>query len=385
MSQTLQDILSPPTSQQAQPQALEAAAQAAIPQPVQVGWVASADTLERLGRAINPLAVGLVDELVKLTAVVEEPAQLGDLPSPPVEVLTHRRPGFFGLFQDIPEDLIESLRRQKVQLLHALEVSAWPMCRRLAGELNCPCLLTAWALGDADRLGRLGPPARGVVAVSEPIRRQLVDRRVMPADRVHLVRPGMFQVRHASCFADPQCSVSIVISGSLDVPGPFETVLKSVWQLQARQYDCVDFIIGNGRSQKRLRAMADKLNLRRQLTFVDRQPARQVAGILKAADVYIMPAVEPDLPMEALAAQAAGVPVVFNSADAADFLIDAQTALRFDPAKPDELTQLLVKLLSDRPWARHLAEQALEHLRARHGVGAAVANMAQLYRRTVNS
>lgn len=387
MTQTLQEIEAPPvTAPAAQTQTqVSAQAQAAGPLPLRVGWVGAADTLERLGRAFNPLAVGLVDELVKLTAVVPESSSLADLPSPPVEVLTYRRPSLLGGWSRHLKELIESLHRQKVQVLHALEAPAWPVCRRLARELDCPCVVSVWALGDADRLARLDDRVRAVAAVSEPICGELEGRHVAAPERIRLIRPGLFQVRHATCFQDPQCSDSIVVSGRLDYSPPFETVLKSLAELQSRQYDCVYFLIGNGKAEKRLRTFAERLGLCQRLTFVDQQPARQLTGILKAADLYIMPGGGPHLPLEALGAQAAGVPVLFNSAEAADFLIHGQTALRFAPTDAAELTDVLGRLLSDRDWARLLAERALEHLRAHHAVGRFVADVVELYRSCVRA
>ena len=380
MTQGFQDNPESATATATQPQTQLLVA--AVPSPVRAAWVASANTLEGLGRVLNPLAVGLVDELVKLYAVVPESASLGELPSPPVEVLGYRKGGLLGISSSQVEDLAEQLRRQKVQLLHALEPVAWPLCRQLAKLVDCPCVVSVWALGDTERLGRLPAPTR-VVATSEPIRRQLQDQGVAPAERVELIRPGIFQARQPSCFVDPTCSSSIVVNGPLEPAGPFETVLRSLAQLQSRQFECVYFVIGEGKAQKRLRALAERLSLRHELTFVDRQPARHLGGILKAADIYVMPAPQRHLPLDALAAQAAGVPVLFNAADAGDFLIHGRTAMRFDPTNVGELTELLARLVGEPDTARALAQRALDHLKAFHGVGRSVAAMANLYRNVI--
>ena len=60
---------------------------------IRVAWVAGPDTVEQYGRALQPLAIGLLDELIDIVALCPQGADVQELPSPPVETLACPRPG----------------------------------------------------------------------------------------------------------------------------------------------------------------------------------------------------------------------------------------------------------------------------------------------------
>jgi glycosyltransferase involved in cell wall biosynthesis len=348
--------------------------------PLRVAWVAGAATAEQFGRALQPLAIGLMDELIEIVALCPEGANVQELPSPPVETVFCGRTQWCGLFTRGAEALARELRRRKVRLLHALDVDPWPLAAELGRLAGLNCLVSSYGLDDAWALRRRRRSVTGILAGSSPVRDKLLAQHIAPAQRIELVRPGVYQVRQATCFLNPELRVSLVAGGPMDDFSAFEAVLRSFAALKRTGHDCAYLVMGNGRAERRLRSLAEVLGLRGDLTFVDRQPPRLLPEIFKAADVYVSPVPDRRVDMACLLAMAAGVPVLAAGVGASDFLVDGQTARCFSPASAANLTAKLTGLLDDRAAAAALAEGALAHLRTHHSPAEAVAAVARIYR-----
>ncbi len=365
----------------AEPQTATIAAPAEVrPERLRVAWIAGATTAEQYGRALQPLAIGLMDELIEIVALCPAGADVQELPSPPVETVFCGRTRRFGLFTRAVEALARELRRRKVRLLHALDAGAWPLTVELGRLAGLNCIVSSRGLADVQALRRWRRSVTAVLAGSQPIRDALLARRVAPAERVELVRPGVYQVRGASCFPGGEVRISIVAGGPMDDLASFEAVIRCFAALKRSGRDYVFFLMGNGRAERRLRNLAEALGLRAELTFVDRQPPRLLPEIFKAADIYVAPVPDRSIDMPCLLAMAAGVPVLAAKGGASDFLIDGQTALRFARGDAADLTAKLTGLLDDRAAAVGLAEGALAHLRAHHSPAGAVTAVTRIYR-----
>jgi len=352
--------------------------------PVRAAWVAGRGTFERLSRVLQPLAVGLIDEVVDVVVLAPAEDAGGELANVPYDVVRYPTHRWLPLRDGAIEALAGELKRRKIDLLHALDAPAAKLTHRLAEQADLPYLLTSYSLDDAGRLAGVAAGAAEVLAASETLRAALIEKGLCPAERVRLMRPGVYHVRHPTCFDEPDHSVAIVAGGPLDDPAAFEPVLQCFAELAARKYDCVFFLIGSGPAERRLRHRAEQLGLRRQLTFVERQPLGQLTGILKSADVYISPIRHRELDMRCLLAMAAGVPVLAAAGDTVnDFLRDGETATFFNRADAAELIVTLTALLDDRASARALAASAIEYVHRNHSPAVNVTGLAHLCRQIV--
>jgi len=349
------------------------------PQRLRVAWVAGRTTLADLERTLQPLAVGLLDELIELVALCPSHADAGALPGPPVDIVRYDLPWWRRLSKGAIEALAGDLRKRKVHLLHALDESAAEIASRLAGGAGAEHVVSVYGVGR--RLpARAIRSAAATLPACESIRAELLRRRLCQGDRAIVLHPGLHLERRSTCFEDPRHSASIVAGGTLDDLPAFAAALRSFAELNQRKYDCVFFVIGSGRAEKAIRTFAEKLGLRSVLQFVDRQSPSQLARILAAADLYISPAPADSLDLCALGAMAAGVPVFAANGATGDFLDDGRTAMIFEPGDSAELTMKLVSLLDDRAAARALAENAMEALRADHSPAQMVTSLIRIYR-----
>jgi len=348
-------------------------------EPVRVGWIASDQTWNRLSGTLGPLAVGLADELLEVAAMCPEDVQEKILPSPPMAVIRYRPPGWPGK-QKKTHALAERLREGKVRLLHALDAPAVHLTRRLARLLGCPYVVSAYRLGDGQRIGHLDDLAAAALAAGEEIHKELVGRRCLEADAVHIVRPGVHQVSSAACSVGRDRRPAVVADDVLSDFASTEAVLTAFAQLKQRGLDCVFFLIGAGPAERRLRKRAETLEITDVLTFVDRLTSRQLSGILKAADVYICPRAIRGVNLSILLAMAAGVPVLAPADDGADFLTDGRTARIFRARDAEDLSAKLAAMLEDGSSATDLANGALAHLCRHHRPARMVAAVAEVYR-----
>lgn len=350
--------------------------------PLKVAWVAGPETLRRLGRILSPLAVGLMDEVVDVLALVPDGEQVSELPTPPVTVYRYRRGKVLPGWAKVLDELQPVVRDSGARLLHALDGSALALTRRLAGELGLGYVLSVYDM-DTARGGRLGTDCRAVLAASVPVEKSLVEHRVAPPSRVRTVRPGLVQVRHATCFQDRGTTPAILAGGGGRDARPYETLISAFKTVLDAGQSCALFVVAQGPAERRIRLFAEKLGLNGEVTFVDRPGGRQLAGLLQAADLYVSPTPMQEVDVDALLAMAAGDPVVAARSAVSDFIRPDETVLAYDPTEPAELAQALMGLLTDRAQARAQAEAALAYVQEKHSASGMISEMAQAYRRAV--
>ena len=349
--------------------------------PLHVGWVAGKDTLDSLAPMLNPLAVGLMDELVELTLLCPRQADLGELSGPPTEIVRYS-PSFWPLRCVGTRAILAEPDARKPDLLHALDFSAAGLTRRLARRANLPYVVSSFSLADTRRLGRADARLGAVLAGSEKIELGIIKHHVAAAAKVHRVPPALHVAKRPRCFRDPTHSVAVVAACRLRRWKVLLALAGAFGELKKRGYDCVFMIIGSGGQERRLRKLADQAGLQRDLTFADKQSGVQLGKIIMAADIFVSPDPGPGIDLGGLMAMASGVPLLAGR-DTEDFITDGQTALVFDPTSGRDLTDKLSGLLDDRAAARALAENALEHCREQHRPSAMVSTVAGLYRQVV--
>ena len=350
------------------------------PQPLGVAWVAPAKPLQHLGRVLRPLTTALMDQMVELTAICPLDGDTNELPAPPLEIIGYPPGRVWALHPKTLRGLAGQIQKRKIKLLHALQVESLPLTAHLAKAAGVGYVVSSYSPADARRLGKLGARAAAVLAASEKIHENLTRRKAIDPERIHLVRPGFIQVDGPMCFREPSHSVAIVAGGNLNNFVAFEAVLKTLVELTRRDYDCMCFIVGSGRSVRRLRAKAEKLGLVDRLTFTGCEPGRRFAGILEAVDIYICAATGRNLELQSLVAMAAGIPVLIAGELAGDFVDDNKTSMRFLLGGKNVLTGKLTSVLDDYPGAAAMAQRALSHLQENHSVAKMVSLTAGIYR-----
>ena len=345
-----------------------------------IGLVLGPQTLHHLGPVIRHLIVGLLDEPMQVTLIgpCQDMSEL-HLPSPPVRIVEYALPRLPFFFPRTVSGLAQGLRESPLTLLHALDTDGLEVAKALSAQLEVPYALWAFSLGGRE-VRTLDDRCSAVIAPSANIQEMLPALRLAPADRIHLVRPGVYQVRSATCFVASTHAAAIIAADPMTSPFGPSAALEAFAQLRQAGRECVFFLIGNGKAERTLRRQAEKLGLMDALTFVDETGPEQLTGIIKAADIFVSPTAGNRVDIELLAAMAGGVPVLAAQGSAGDFLIPDKTALVFRPGDSPAIAQMLQGLLDDHAAARELADAALAHLKENHSPARMIQKMADLYR-----
>lgn len=116
-------------------------------------------------------------------------------------------------------------------------------------------------------------------------------------------------------------------------------------------------VLGEGREEHRLRALAASLGLADRVVFAGFR--NDVARILPCLDLLVHPAHREGLGVSVLEAAAEGVPIVAtNAGGLADLVIHGQTGLLVDPGRPDQLAEAMATVRDHPELGRQLANGA---------------------------
>ncbi|MBL7219041.1 MAG: glycosyltransferase family 4 protein [Phycisphaerae bacterium] len=349
-----------------------------------VAWVVSSSTCLRLGRTLGPLAVGLADEGIRLTGVCGSDTPQGAFSDWPMNVIRFPMRRWFRPATAVAE-LTDRLRQSGVQLLHALDAEAGQTTAVLSARLNCPHVVSSYSLGDGRLVGRMGVRPAMVLAAGRAVRDDLIKSHCIPSDAVTVVTPAVYQVSEAGCFNRPDRCPCVVTSDVFDDYGAAAAVLDAFAKIESTGTEALFFAVGNGPVERMLRKHAETLGLCRSLTFVDRLDSRQLAGVFKAADIYISPRGTSSINLDALLAMASGAAVLAPDDHVSDFLIDGKTAAMFRSRDATDIARNLGELLDNHEKTASLAAGALEYLAENHRPWQAVRNVAGVYRNVLAS
>jgi glycosyltransferase involved in cell wall biosynthesis len=235
----------------------------------------------------------------------------------------------------------------------------WPLYRRLAALR--PAILQTF-LFHANIVGRLaGTAARVPVIVSgirvaekrsrlrlwmDRLTDRLVTRHVcvsrdvadfsmsrggLPSEKIRVIPNGVDFERYAKAapadltqFGVPRGSRVLLFVGRLDPQkGPFQ-LLKAAAELFADHPDLHLVMVGEGPLSSELRAWTSAQNLESRVHFTGRQT--DVAGLMRAAHIFVLPSQWEGLPNVVLEAMAAGTPVVATDVEGVqELLSDGKT------------------------------------------------------------
>jgi glycosyltransferase involved in cell wall biosynthesis len=157
-----------------------------------------------------------------------------------------------------------------------------------------------------------------------------------------------------------------------------ETLIDAAAQL-ASQFPGAQFqIVGDGPRRAELEAMARARGLERTVAFLGHR--EDVADLLRAADVFVLPSRSEAFPNGAIEAMAAGLPVVASAVGGLLDLIDpGRTGVLVPADDSAALAAALRDLFNDPALAGRLGAAAQAHVRQRYSFERMVASFEELY------
>ena len=209
--------------------------------------------------------------------------------------------------------------------------------------------------------------ARRVVAVTPGIRRWLLEKRGLSADKVDLVTQGA----DLDLFPEPDRSAArarlglgdefvVVYAGALGIANKIDVVLEAARHMSDR---ALFLIIGEGMEKKRLQALAAEWGLDR-VKFLPGMARQDIVGHLTAADVGLVslrscPVFGTALPNKFFDYLGAGLPVVVNFPGDLAELVEQEGIGRYGGDNdPVRLAQTLAELERDAAGRAEMGRRA---------------------------
>ncbi len=226
------------------------------------------------------------------------------------------------------------------------------------------------------RLSRRWLPCWGrkVIAISEPVRRHLIEDFKVRPERVVLIRHGIdlkrftprsqhekTALRHFWSIPEDKRLVGHI--GRLSVVKGQVYFLEAARMLLVRRHDVFFLLIGEGPEKAALRAAMERWGLEPHIRLV--ASTKDTSLALSLMDVFVMPSLEEGLGLSVLEAQAQGVPVVASRVGGlSDIIQDGITGRLVAPRDAGGLTEAVGHLLDDAAAAKSMCEEARRRMQA---------------------
>ncbi|MGH7322886.1 MAG: glycosyltransferase [Candidatus Rokuibacteriota bacterium] len=166
----------------------------------------------------------------------------------------------------------------------------------------------------------------------------------------------------------------------LDSVKGVDIFVRAVAALAERHPSVQALVVGTGREEARLRALAAETGTERRLRFVGEIP--DAVRIFPAVDVYVSASRGEGLPLAVLEAMACDVPVVATRIPAhEELIVDGRTGLLARPDDPADLAEKTSRLLRDGDLGARLRACARDDIDRRYDVATTAAALAALYRK----
>ncbi|NLX59260.1 MAG: glycosyltransferase [Phycisphaerae bacterium] len=282
--------------------------------------------------------------------------------------------------------LLRTLRPDIVHshLLRAHLAVAWAPCRAHAGAI----VMTehqADPRGWAVRLLRhASRRAAALTAVSEGVRRRLVACGV-PAERVVTVPNGIEIEPFATAEPLPAGAMGLphgvhaaLFVGRLAHQKGLDVLLRAMALPGAADASCHLLVAGEGPERPALESLGERLGVASRVHWLGRRD--DVAALMKAAAVVVLPSRWEGLALTLLEAMAAGRPVVATRVEGqADAIDHERTGLLVEPESPEALAAALRRVLEDRAAADAMGREAAAHVAAHFTAAGMAARYAAVY------
>jgi len=347
-----------------------------VAEPLCVALLADGQCFELFPSVIRRLCVGLIDEAVRVVLICDEAELPPSFPFGPVRRVTYSS-GWWISGRRRAAGVIQQVNAEQPMLVHALSGRLLGLARRLAAAWQVPAVVQVSALGELRDRQPAGPPGVYFVAPSEPLLDYVRDASGCPPDRCVLIRPGLHCQSETACLRDSSKMPAIMAPMVQD--GGLAYLVRAFGAVLAAGHQAMLFVLGAGASEAELRRLIGQLGLLQSVTFAGRLPEPMAA--IRGGDLFVLPGKVGQMMELPLAAMGAGLATVATSGSVFDFLTHEQTALLYPERDEAGLTEQLMRLLGDPPFARRLAAQGQAYVREHHTVSAMIRATLQLYNR----
>ena len=282
--------------------------------------------------------------------------------------------------------LLSRLRSDPPDLIHVQSRGALAHGMWIARHLQRPYLLTVHDyLQPNERLVVDRRWCRRIIAVSDSVQADLIERTRLPGDLLTVIHSGVD--RAASCemlqvFA-PNRTPVVGTAGPLEAVKGFPFFLGAAARVLATGREVEFLIAGAGPEESNLRRLSRELGINDKVTFVPNLLDFDEA--LAAMDVFVLPSLQQGIGTIMLDAMAMGRPVIATRVGGVYCAVhDNETGLLVPPSNSEVLAERIVELLDDRTKAQAIGRAARNLVEREFGVDGMIDKTAALYREVLD-
>ncbi|MCA1849464.1 MAG: glycosyltransferase family 4 protein [Acidobacteria bacterium] len=298
--------------------------------------------------------------------------------------------------------LAHFVRERRIEIVHAHLARDYPLAAFAAWRsFSTKLIITRHVLFPLGRVHSLtlSHVAR-VIAVSEPVRRALLERGLFPARKIRVVPNGIdvarfdlpargFDREEYRRVLQTRAPFLVGTVGELSHVKGQEDFVRAAAIIARRQADGVEFIIAGedasraGHTRARIESLVAELNLRDRVHLLGRR--EDVAPLLSSLDVFVSPSRSEAFGLAIAEALACGTPAVATATDGAREIIDEGVTGRLVPVGDVEaLAAAVLNLLKDPQGRRRMGAKAREAARSHFSLDRMVDATERIYREALD-
>ncbi len=229
------------------------------------------------------------------------------------------------------------------------------------------------------------------IAISESLRRYLLQEKRFPPEKVVLIRnardltrvlapPERDVVALRSEFGVRPGELVVSVPGRLEVQKGHRYLLEALPSVLRRFPDLRVLIVGSGSLHHQLAAEIDRRKLKEHVVLAGYR--EDVYDIMRLSDLVVLPSLYEGLPLVAVEAGALGKPIVATAVDGTpEVVLDRETGWLVPPGNCSELAKAMCELLGNSNLRRRWGERAREHVLSEFSFDLFVTETERLYTR----
>ncbi len=222
--------------------------------------------------------------------------------------------------------------------------------------------------------------SRYVIVLGDDWRQYLISRMGVAAEKVAVIVNGVPGPGDLDRPRSPSgAAARIVFLGQLGERKGVPDLLAAFQSPKMLARSWTATVAGDGEVEE-FRAAVTKAGLQDRVAVPGWVGRETASGLLREADMFVLPSHFEAMPIAILEAMAHGVPVIATPVGAIpEFLADGQTALLVPPGAPEKLADAMVRLINDAEERRRLGAAGKRIFDDRFDIGVAAGRILALY------
>jgi glycosyltransferase involved in cell wall biosynthesis len=231
------------------------------------------------------------------------------------------------------------------------------------------------------------------ITVSRVLKDRLVRERGIPPAKISIIYNGVeLDQYNPNLYPSEETRRTLGIPNNYPVIGTigrlvyqkgFSYFLEAAKQIYLKKKQVQFVIVGHGREEANLKYLANSLGISHVCTFAGLR--FNIAQILSAVDIFVLPSILEGLPRIVIEAMAMKRPIVASDIDGVrEQLRHNETGLLVPPADPKALAEAILDVLDDHERAERLGREARKDAEEKFDLKHTLANVEMLYEKVLN-